>query len=255
MSELLSRRMFCASAGLAAVAAACSFAGCASRGKSGENKAAGESSNPANTVKVCTNGAFDYALCGYYIARSHGLFAEETLDVVEVKLTENMTMLECVNSGQARICFAAQDELAPMYAIDYPASIEAVAAFLQARDNEKGYQHLVVANDLFLVKHQDDARAFLRALEAGYRYCAEQAVEAAHEISELFEQVNLDECVRELQSLAAYIFDADGLWGTIDTKVWDARNTALLEEGAIDKPIYTHHGFNLDYLESNSKVT
>ena len=249
MAGLLSRRAFCASAAIAAVSAACSLAGCSS-GAKGEKTGAGngESSKRMSTIKVCTDGVFDYTLCGYYIARISGLFSDEGLEVVEEKPAANATKLESVNAGNARICFASQDELAPMYATDEPASIEAVAALVQARDAEEGYRHLVVANDLFLVKHEEHAWAFLRALEAGYRFCVEQTVEAAHVISEHFDDVQLEACLRQLQSIAESVLDTNGLWGTIDTGIWDAKNARLLEAGAISIPIYTHHGFNLDYL-------
>lgn len=245
----ISRRAFCLGAGASAV---CMLVGC---GRQGAGESHDEPTHDVKTLKVCAPEAFDYALCGYYIAKSQGLFTMEALDVVEVPKTEGATALETVNRGDVRLCFSSQDALVPLYAQENPASIEAVAAYIQpAYAMREGYQNLVVANDRFLVSHEEEAWAFLRALEQGYRYCAEQSVEAAHELALQFPALDLDECERELIALAPRILDDDGEWGSISVEAWDARNEALFDEGSIGNAIYTHHGFNLDYLSSAVSV-
>ena len=172
--------------------------------------AASSASGAKERIDVCLLELDEDALSVFNAALAKKCFAAQGLEIEERFLDDSRRALDIVNAGDAKICFSSQDALAPMFARNEPASIEAIAAYAQPTQGKQGYQHLVVANDLFVVKHFDTARKFLTAL------CS--------------------------------ACDGDDTWGCIDARLWNERNAYLYESGAIDRPIYTHHGFNLDCL-------
>ena len=113
------------------------------------------------------------------------------------------------------------------------------------------YTPVILANNEFLRKDPETARAFLRATEKGYRYAAEHPEEAAEMLIAGDTTGSLEEA-RELvyasQSWLSgrYIADAAG-WGLIAPERWNSFYSWLFSNGLTSHDL-TGTGFSNDYL-------
>lgn len=110
------------------------------------------------------------------------------------------------------------------------------------------YTPVIVAQNTFLEKEPDTARAFLRAVEKGYRFAIEHPEEAA----EIMLQANPELSEDLLKASQAWIspeYQAEAeKWGYIDAARWNGFYQWLYEEGLIEKEIPDDFGFDNQYL-------
>lgn len=253
----IERRRFVRGAAAGCALGLLAFAGCAP-----------DSSDSREKLTCCLEGAPDLYGIGIYVAQDRGLLEAEGLSLELVEPDEGSSALEMVNAGKAQFGLSSQEALARAFAVAEPASVIAVAAIAQhditaavppalARTasfaKRDSYSTLVIANDAFLVNDPDVSRAFLEALSRGYRYAAAHPARAARVLCEaLGGALDEGDAVREAKLLASQLLDAKGRWGTISQRRWDGFFSWLYEAGHIDRAIYAHHGYTLDYLP-NSK--
>lgn len=114
------------------------------------------------------------------------------------------------------------------------------------------YTPVLVANNDFLSKNSDVAKAFLAATKKGYEYAIENPEEAADiliKIDDTKSLVGSEELVTESQKWLAdqYIADAEK-WGYIDAQRWDSFYKWLSDEKLVEKKLPAGTGFTNDYL-------
>lgn len=112
------------------------------------------------------------------------------------------------------------------------------------------YTPVVAANDDFLAKHPETARAVLVALRKGYEFAAEHPGEAAQILCAAVPE--LDPSLVDAAQTAIspqYIADAPR-WGDIDPKRWTRFYQWLNDKGLAEHPIKTDAGYTLEYLDS-----
>lgn len=130
------------------------------------------------------------------------------------------------------------------------------SAFARERDVASaldGYSSVVIANDTYLVRHPDEARAFMDALSRGYFYAAHNPETSADILAAAVPQLDADAVRASLSYLAPRLFDGAGEWGRIGQERWDAYFSWLHENEVIGRSIPKHHGFTNDYLEDAKK--
>lgn len=114
------------------------------------------------------------------------------------------------------------------------------------------YSPVIIGNDDFLSEHPDTAKAFLSAVEKGYRFAIDNPQKAADILCD--EVPELDpKLVSASQEYLADQYQADASkWGWIDADRWNQfyqwlNENNLLEEGTIPD----NTGFSNDYLPNN----
>jgi len=112
------------------------------------------------------------------------------------------------------------------------------------------YTPVIIANNDFLANHPEVAKAFLRAVERGYKFAIDNPEEAANIL--LAEAPELDaELVNASQMWLTTRYMADEeRWGYISAERWDAFYHWLGEEGLVPEAIPAGTGFNNDFLPS-----
>ncbi len=113
------------------------------------------------------------------------------------------------------------------------------------------YTPVIVGNNAYLESNPEQAKAFLRATEKGYRYAAEHPEAAASILIKGDSTGSLsgsEELVTESQKWMAsqYIADSEK-WGYMDADRWNGFYEWLYEEGLVDRDI-TGKGFSNNYL-------
>lgn len=110
------------------------------------------------------------------------------------------------------------------------------------------YTPVIVANNDYLEKHPDSARAFLEATKRGYEDAISNPEEAADILCKHAPELDRDIVVASQMWLAdQYIADADS-WGVFDADRWNAFFDYLWDNKLIEKEIADNHGFTNDYL-------
>lgn len=115
------------------------------------------------------------------------------------------------------------------------------------------YTPVLIANDTFLEKSPEEAKAFLAATAKGYEYAVENPEEAAEILvrgDETGSMVGAEELILASQKYLSeqYIADAPK-WGYIDPERWDSFYAWLYADGLISKELPAGTGFTNDYLK------
>lgn len=110
------------------------------------------------------------------------------------------------------------------------------------------YSPLLFANNNFLEKNPDTAKAFLRAVNKGYQYAIDNPKEAAEILLKAAPGLDHEIVMASQKWLAdEYIADAP-YWGYMDAKRWDGFYAWLWEKELIEHEIPAGMGFTNEYL-------
>ena len=110
------------------------------------------------------------------------------------------------------------------------------------------YSPVIIANNEFLKKDPDTAKAFMSAVKKGYEFAAENPDDAADIL--LKEAAELDKkLVKASQEYLSgeYISDAES-WGKIDPDRWNGFYNWLNDNKLVENKIEENTGFSNDYL-------
>lgn len=112
------------------------------------------------------------------------------------------------------------------------------------------YTPVLIANNDYLSRHPEEAKAFLDACRRGYEYAIEHPEEAAEILMEAVPELRANEqLVIESQKYLAGEYKAEvEKWGYIDPARWDAFYSWLNENGLVESPLAAGAGFSNDYL-------
>lgn len=110
------------------------------------------------------------------------------------------------------------------------------------------YTPVLIANNDFLKKHPDEAKAFLAATAKGYQYAIDHPEEAANILLAHADGLDKNLVMASQKWLAGeYVADAPR-WGYIDPARWNAFYKWLNDEKLVEKPLAENTGFSNDYL-------
>ena len=114
------------------------------------------------------------------------------------------------------------------------------------------YTPVIIANNVFLEKEEETAKAFLTATKKGYEYAAENPEESAQLLIDGDDTGSLkgnEDFVTESQKWISerYIDDASS-FGVIDKERWNNFYSWLYEEGLIEKKLPENAGLKPGYL-------
>lgn len=112
------------------------------------------------------------------------------------------------------------------------------------------YTPVLIANNDYLSRHPEEAKAFLDACRRGYEYAIAHPEEAAEILMEAVPELRANEqLVIESQKYLAGEYKAEvEKWGYIDPARWDAFYSWLNENGLVESPLAAGAGFTNDYL-------
>lgn len=110
------------------------------------------------------------------------------------------------------------------------------------------YSPILIGNNEYLEKNQEETKLFLQALSQGYEYAIENPEEAGEIL--LKENPELDrELVMASQKYLAEEYKSEvDQWGYIDGERWDGFYGWLFENDLIEKEIPKGYGFTNEYL-------
>ncbi len=110
------------------------------------------------------------------------------------------------------------------------------------------YSPVIIANDEFLEKDPDSARAFLEAVSRGYEYAIENPDEAADLLLQANPELD-EELVKASQAYLADQYQAEASqWGVIDADRWNRFFNWLNDNKLVEEPLAENFGFTNDYL-------
>ena len=110
------------------------------------------------------------------------------------------------------------------------------------------YSPVIIANDGFLEKDPDTAKAFLAAVTKGYEYAIAHPKEAADLLVKANPEID-EKLAHASQKYLADQYQADAdQWGVIDGKRWNAFYRFINEEKLAEDAIPENTGFSNDYL-------
>lgn len=114
------------------------------------------------------------------------------------------------------------------------------------------YTPLIIANNDFLARDPDTAKAFLSAVAQGYEYAIEHPEEAAQMLIDgdsTGALAGMEALIVDSQKWMADQYKAEvDRWGYIDPARWNAFYNWLSENGLVEQPIPENTGFSNDYL-------
>lgn len=112
------------------------------------------------------------------------------------------------------------------------------------------YTPVVIANDAFLAREPDAARAFLAALGQGYAFAAQNPDQAAQILMDAAPELRSNEAlVLESQRYLAQRYTDDApCWGWFDRDRWSAFFSWLTENGLLEGRLDPAAGFTNDFL-------
>ncbi len=115
------------------------------------------------------------------------------------------------------------------------------------------YTPVIIANNKFLEKKPETAKAFLAATKKGYEYAIENPEAAAQILIKGDTTGSLlgsEELVTESQKWISEQYIADGeAWGAFDAERWNGFYSWLWEKGLIEKQIPENTGFTNDFIK------
>lgn len=110
------------------------------------------------------------------------------------------------------------------------------------------YTPVVIANNEFLEKDADTAKAFFRALKKGYEYAIENPTDAAELLLAAVHELDAD-LVKESQVWLSKEYKAEEKrWGYIDPNRWNAFYNWLNDNNLVETKIPQNTGFTNEYL-------
>lgn len=110
------------------------------------------------------------------------------------------------------------------------------------------YTPVVIANNEFLEKDADTAKAFFRALKKGYDYAIENPTDAAELLLAAVPELDAD-LVKESQVWLSKEYKAEEeRWGYIDPNRWNAFYNWLNDNNLVETKIPENTGFTNEYL-------
>lgn len=110
------------------------------------------------------------------------------------------------------------------------------------------YTPVVIANNEFLEKDADTAKAFFRALKKGYEYAIENPSDAAELLLTAVPELDAD-IVKESQEWISKEYKAEvSRWGYIDPNRWNAFYNWLNDNNLVETKIPENTGFTNEYL-------
>ena len=110
------------------------------------------------------------------------------------------------------------------------------------------YSPVIIANDGFLEKDPDTAKAFLAAVTKGYEYAIAHPKEAADLLVKANPEID-EKLAHASQKYLADQYQADAdQWGVIDGERWNAFYRFINEEKLAEEAIPENTGFSNDYL-------
>ncbi|MDD4291344.1 MAG: ABC transporter substrate-binding protein [Clostridia bacterium] len=126
-------------------------------------------------------------------------------------------------------------------------------SFKDFADELDYYTPVIIANNDYLRDNPEQAKAFLRATEKGYRYAIENPEEAARILCKHVPELD-ERLIKASQIWLAdqYIADAQR-WGVIEGERWDAFFAWLYEKGILTERTPDGYGFSNDFLTDSSK--
>ena len=115
------------------------------------------------------------------------------------------------------------------------------------------YTPVIVADNDFLKKNPESAKAFMRATKKGYEFAVKNPEEAAEMLVDGDSTGSLDgslELVTASQKWISekYIDDADS-WGVFDADRWNSYFTWVYEQGLTENKIAEDHGFTNEFIK------
>lgn len=110
------------------------------------------------------------------------------------------------------------------------------------------YSPVIIANNDFLKKHPDTAKAFMAAVSKGYDYAIKHPEDAASILVAANEGLDPEIC-KESQIWLAKQYQSDASkWGVIDKSRWDGFYKWIHDNHLSDIAIPSGYGFSNDYL-------
>lgn len=110
------------------------------------------------------------------------------------------------------------------------------------------YTPVVIANNEFLKKNADTAKAFFRALKKGYEYAIENPTDAAELLLAAVPELDAD-LVKESQVWLSKEYKAEEKsWGYINPNRWNAFYNWLNDNNLVETKIPENTGFTNEYL-------
>ncbi len=119
--------------------------------------------------------------------------------------------------------------------------------FAEANPTLDYYTPVIVANNAYIEKNPESAKAFLRATAKGYEYAVEHPEEAARILADAVPELDYEILLESQNYLAGeYVADAPQ-WGWIDAERWSRFNDWMYEKGMTATSLGTS-GFTNQYL-------
>ena len=110
------------------------------------------------------------------------------------------------------------------------------------------YTPVLIANDDFLDGEAETAKAFLRAVERGFRFAIDNPLEAADILLEEVPELDRDLVVASQEFLATRYMAEVEQWGYIEAGRWNGFFNWLSQEGLVESPIGENTGFSNAFL-------
>lgn len=203
-------------------------------------------------VVVCLDDMDDAYAAGVHVAVDRNYFGANGIDVELVSPQDGADAVDAVDAGDACFCLSSQERLARAFGVPEPACVIAVAA-LGSASARKGYEHLVVGNDAYLVHHPDESRSFIDALRRAYVYLAQHPASAAKIAVNARPGMDGKAVQRAGRALAASSGADLSSWGSIEQEEWDSCFSRAAAAKRVECEIPAHHGYILDYLKDAKK--
>jgi len=110
------------------------------------------------------------------------------------------------------------------------------------------YTPVFIASETTIREHPQVVRAFLEAIERGYRFSIDNPDQAADILLNAIPELNKD-LVHRSQSWLSPRYQADAThWGEQDIQVWQAYSAWMVENGILTEFIHAEDAFTNEYL-------
>lgn len=116
------------------------------------------------------------------------------------------------------------------------------------------YTPVIIGNNDFIKENPDTTKAFLRAVEKGYKFAIDNPEEAGKILMEAAPELDEKTVMASQKYLADKYIDDAKYWGYIDQDRWDRFYDWLYEEDLVKREIPAGHGFTNDYLPGNNQA-
>ncbi len=110
------------------------------------------------------------------------------------------------------------------------------------------YRPLVVSTSEYVDANKAEVEKFLKAVEKGYMYTVDNPAISTLSMDGKIENFEREIVIESQIAISPYHLDADGKFGHIDGKKWDAFNAWLFDKGIIKRKLKVGEGFTNDYL-------